>query len=227
MLPTEKTTKQDSLDRQVILVYGPPKIGKSTFCSQAPEPLFLATEPGLNHLETFQVPCQTWEGLCEALADIAKGEHKFKTIVIDTIDNAYQLCSDAVCRKQGITHPADMEYGKGHGLVNQEFRRVLTKAGLLPYGLILVSHTQTRDRTEKGITRTVTTCTLPESARKVVMGYADIILYCDVEDTDDGERRVLRTKPTTIYEAGDRTGRLPAVLDLDWTAFEAAYKGGK
>jgi len=36
---------------------------------------------------------------------------------------------------------------------------------------------------------------------------------------DDGAksiRRVIRTKPSLYYEAGDRTGRLPETIDLDF-----------
>jgi hypothetical protein len=59
----------------------------------------------------------------------------------------------------------------------------------------------------------------------------DIILFCDLEPTTgaDGKpahRRVIRTKPNTNYEAGDRTGRLPEVIDLDFAKFVAAFAQG-
>jgi hypothetical protein len=38
---------------------------------------------------------------------------------------------------------------------------------------------------------------------------------------------VLRTKPAKHYEAGDRTGRLPETLPLDYAAFTAALATGK
>ena len=34
---------------------------------------------------------------------------------------------------------------------------------------------------------------------------------------------MIRTKPSLYYEAGDRTGRLPATLDLDFGKFIEAY----
>ncbi|MHB9038636.1 MAG: ATP-binding protein, partial [Armatimonadota bacterium] len=39
-------------------------------------------------------------------------------------------------------------------------------------------------------------------------------------------RRVLRTKPHVNYEAGDRTKRLPNVIDLDYAKFIEAYNAG-
>ena len=37
--------------------------------------------------------------------------------------------------------------------------------------------------------------------------------------------RVLRTKPSPTFEAGDRTGRLPEAIDLDYAKFVAAFHG--
>ena len=73
MLPTKKSPpKQDHADLTV-LVYGPSKIGKSTGCSRSEGALFLATEPGLNSLDVFQVPIRSWEELLAACGEIAEG----------------------------------------------------------------------------------------------------------------------------------------------------------
>lgn len=231
MLPTQKTPPKPNLNDLTVLVYGPSKIGKSTWCSQSEGALFLATEAGLNNLDVFQVPIGTWDELLAACKEIAEGKHSFKTVIIDTVDNAYRMCAEHVCQKFKIEHESDLGYGKGYALINNEFYRVLNKLALLPYGLFLISHSQEREletRTGK-ITRVVPT--LPEKARKIVIGMVDIILFCDLELTAgaDGkpvQKRVLRTKPNVNYEAGDRTGRLPEVIDLDFAKFVAAFAQG-
>jgi len=229
-LPTEKTPPKTDLRDMNLLVYGPPKIGKSTFCSHADGALFLATEAGLNHLDVFQSPIGSWEEMTEALSQIAAGQHKFRTIVIDTVDNAYRFCEEYICRKLKIDHPADATFGKGWGSVNSEFTRVLTKLGSLPYGLILVSHAREKEVTTRTGTINRIGPTLPEGARKIVTGFADCILFFDVETVPNADgkttyRRVIRTKPTTHYEAGDRTGRLPETLPLDYRAVVKALHG--
>ncbi len=70
--------------------------------------------------------------------------------------------------------------------------------------------------------------TLPDKARKIVLGMVDLILYCDLDAVTDDEgkttyRRVMRTKPSPHYEAGDRTGRLPETIDLDFAKFTEAF----
>ncbi|MBI4910952.1 MAG: ATP-binding protein [Acidobacteria bacterium] len=230
MLPTAKTQPKPDLADLTVLVYGQTKIGKSTFCSQSEAALFLATEPGLNALDVYQVPVQSWEELRAACGEIEKGDHPFRTVIIDTIDNAYKFCTDFIIKKHKIEHESDLGYGKGYALVNNEFQRVLTKLAFLPYGLFLISHAkevEIETRTEK-YTRVVPT--LPDKARKIVLGMVDMVLYSDLdviegeeEDTEETFRRVIRTKPSRYHEAGDRTGRLPEIIELDFAKFMDAF----
>ncbi len=224
MLPKTKTKPKNLLSDLTALVFGPSKIGKSTWCSKAENALFLATEPGLNALEVFQSPITCWEDLLQACAEIAEGKHDFKTNVIDTVDNAYKMCADYVCKKFKIEHESDLGYGKGYALINNEFQRVLNKLAFLPYGLILISHSQEKEIETRTGKHTRIVPTLPDKARKLVTGLVDLILFCDLEmkPGDDGKpawQRVMRTKPSPNYDAGDRTGRLPEVIPLDFPTF--------
>jgi hypothetical protein len=228
MLPKTKTQPKNALSDLTALVFGPSKIGKSTWCSNAENALFLATEPGLNALEVFQTPITCWEDLLQACAEIAEGKHAFKTIVIDTVDNAYKMCADYVCKKFKIEHESDLGYGKGYALINNEFGRVINKLAFLPYGLILVSHSQEREIETRTGRHTRMVATLPDKARKMVTGLVDMILFCDLEmkpgeDAKPTWQRVMRTKPSPNYDAGDRTGRLPEVIPLDFSRFMKAF----
>lgn len=231
MLPTSKTPPRMDIHSLTTLIYGPSKIGKSTWCSQAEGALFLATEPGLNALEVYQLPIFSWQELLKTAQKITTEEHQFKTIVIDTIDNAYKMCRDYICNRFKISHPSDLPFGKGFSLINDEFQRVVNKLALLPTGLILVSHSFDRDFEAKTGTYTRTVPTLPEGARKLVMSLVDLILFCDLEideyAAEDGEKkvyqRVIRTKPSLNYDAGDRTGKLPETIPLDFRAFLDAF----
>ena len=223
-LPTQKTPPQCSLNTLTALVYGPPKIGKSTFASKAPNALFLATEPGLNALEVYQLQIATWKDFLAAIDEIAKGNHGYRTIVIDTLDMLYRLCADSVCRQRGVIHESDGAHGNIYGLIKVELQRALTRLANLPYGLILICHSKERDMETKTGVMTRTVPTLSESFREVVNSLVDIILFCDfqVEKDEKGTtvlRRVMRTKAHPNYDAGDRFHRLPEIIDLDFDAF--------
>jgi len=229
MLPTEKTRPKSDLSTVTILAYGPSKFGKSEMFSQAENALFLATEPGLNHLETFQVPITSWEQLLAACAELAEGKHSFRTVVVDTVDNAHRLCAEHICRQQKIAHESDLAYSKGYALVANEFQRVLTKLTFLGLGVVFISHSQEREVDGRTGKYTKLVPSLPEKPRRFLTGLCDLILFADFEPVagPNGERsfrRVLRTKPSQHYEAGDRTGRLPDVIDFDYRVFAEEFR---
>lgn len=227
-LPSERTKPVMDLGKQTILLYSAPKLGKSTFASQFPEAIFFECEPGLSHLEVFKIPTYTWEDFLAACKLVAQGNHPFQTIVIDTADNAFKFCSDHICSKHNIEYEGDMGHGKGWALVKNEWHRVLTRLASLPYGLVLISHAQDKTIETRTGEYTKTQPSLPDRARNVVLGLVDMILYCEAIPRKDAAgnvtvERVMRTKPHPTYEAGDRTGRLPEILPLDYDTFVKTF----
>jgi hypothetical protein len=227
-LPTTPTKPSADLSTKTTLIYGPPKIGKSSFASRFPNALFLECEPGLNELEVFKVQTYNWPDFLAACKLVAAGDHDFKTIVIDTADNAFKYCSEFVCGKHSVEYEGDLGHGKGWALVKNEWHRVLTRLASLPGGLVLISHAVDKTVETRTGEYTKTQPSLPDRARHVVLGLVDMILYCDTTTRKDAEgnpmvERIIRTKPHPTYEAGDRTGRLPESLPLNFDAFEKAF----
>lgn len=226
-LPTKKTKPSYSMEKLSMLLYGAPKIGKSTFCSRAQAAIFIATEPGLNHLETHQVPVTTWEELLQAFALLENEEHNFKTIVIDTVDKAWDFCESYVCNRHKITHINDLGYGKGYHLLSTEFGRVFTKLFALGHGVILTSHAELKDVDTPLGKQTKWVPTFARRGQNVVLPMVDIIGFAqnEISMSEQGERierRVLHTKTSALFEAGDRTNRLPAKLPFAYQVFEKA-----
>lgn len=225
MLPTEKRKVVGDLSQEIILAYGSPKIGKSTFFSYFPDALFISTEPGLNHLEVYEQPIAEWMQFVETVRDLEKSPTQFKTVIIDTIDNLYLFCQSYIYKINGIKHESDMEWGRGWKEVDSEFRRVVTRlAKIRTMGLCFVSHSEEKEIRTRGKKEPETKVahTLPNRARKIINPIADMILYMGL---DDNGGRVIHTKETNRYEAGDRTGNLPDTLPLNYERFVAAYHG--
>lgn len=230
-LPTKRTPPLTKITDYIVFIYGPPKVGKSTFCAKAPNVLFLATEPGLNSLDVFQIPISSWEELVEAYELLKAGQHDYQTVVIDTVDLALQFCAVWCRAKLGIVHESDAAYGKGFSFVKETFSCQMALFASLPYGLIFVSHAELKEVDTRAGKRTKIFPTVPGKARGVVVGMSDVILFADLIDIDgpDGKpvtQRVLRCAPTAEYEAGDRTGHLPDTLPLDYKAVVAAFAAG-
>ena len=221
-LPDSPTAPLSNLLDYKGFLYGTPKIGKTTFFSKA-NAIYADTEKGTSALEVYAVQVDTWKTFLDFCAALTISK-EWDTVVLDTVDNLYQLCMEHVCAAQKIKHPADLEYGKGWALVTNEFKRVLTKLAQGPRGLWFVSHAQ--DVTIKTRTAEINKAvpTITGKAREFLLGFADIILYAEMMETKEGLTRVLHAGPGENWEAGDRTGRLPETMPLDWNAVTEAFE---
>ena len=67
------------------VLYGPEGIGKSTFASHFPNPVFIDTEGGTKRLNVKRLPQPTsWAMLLDEVAEVRKGSVPCGTLVIDT-----------------------------------------------------------------------------------------------------------------------------------------------
>lgn len=230
ILPEAPTEPSISASRLRTLIYGRPKVGKSTLAAQFPRALFLDCEGGLAALRVYRAPVGSWRDFLDLCNAIVTTEHRYETLVVDTVDALYQRCVESVCARLQIAHESEADYGKAYSMIASEFSRVLQKLALLPYGLVLISHATEREvRTRTGKTMRLSP-SLPDRINRIATGIVDLILYMelDVAVSANGEiieRRCIRTKPTSYFDAGDRTGLLPDSLDPSWEALEGALRG--
>ena len=110
------------------VVYGPEGIGKSTFASKFPAPLFIDTEGSTSRLNVARTdPPSSLAMLSSMLTELAQNDHGYKTLVLDTADWAERLCIKAVCDKNSKTGIEDFGYGKGFTYVYEEMGRILNQ----------------------------------------------------------------------------------------------------
>lgn len=221
MLPIEKTKPTLNLAKQVILIHGKPKIGKSTLVSKLfPNGLFIATEPGLNFLSVYKVSVNSWAKFLEVCGEIARESNKFSPIIIDTVDLLVAYCTEFICDREKINHPSDLDYGKGWSMVSKELQRALTKLSTMG-GLVLIGHTKTEEIKTKTKSYHKDNLTITGENRRVVLAIADLILYIDHEAEEGGkEKRIIRTKSSLYWEAGSRADSLvslPDIIPLDYS----------
>src|SRR4029077_464873 len=90
-------TKQRKRRPIFAVLEGPSGVGKSTFASEADNPIFIPTERGLDQITTAKFPTpKTLEEFGAYLKAIDEESHEYKTVVIDTIDALELLIFDAV-----------------------------------------------------------------------------------------------------------------------------------
>jgi len=229
MIPENKSPVVDAASAQIITVIGEPGIGKSTFASQFPNALFAATEPGLNFLEVYQTPVTSWDRFRALCQELAKSPKHIETLVIDTIDILYLLCTahhNALANDgEGVQHASENgKFGRGFGIINSDFRRVLSLLPLLrthrgtPMGLVFVTHAKEVETDTRLGKVNQWRSTLSGKASEIVIGMSNIVLFLTVQNED----RIILTSKSERYTAKDRTGRLPEKLPLNYAAFAAA-----
>lgn len=109
-----------------VVVYGPEGIGKSTFASKFPNPLFIDTEDSTKKLDVrrFDRP-SSWQMLIDQIKYVKANPTICKTLIIDTADWAEKLCIANICAGAKIGGIEDFGYGKGYVYVEEEIGRLL------------------------------------------------------------------------------------------------------
>ena len=101
-----------------IMLYGPHGIGKGTWASKAPSPIFLDIEGGLEDTECERTDrLGSIDQVNEALTWLVSGDHDYKTCVVDTVDWLEQLIHKQIVKDEGknnVKSIADIGYGKGY-----------------------------------------------------------------------------------------------------------------
>jgi hypothetical protein len=109
-----------------VVVYGPEGIGKSTFASLFPDPLFIDTEGSTARMDVARTEAPTSLAmLTQLLTEIRDNPPGCRTLIIDTIDWAERLCIQKVCAESHKSGIEDFGYGKGYTYVYEEMGRIL------------------------------------------------------------------------------------------------------
>ena len=136
--------KGKKVSKPKLLFYGEPGAGKSTAASEFMNPFFIGNEAP-DHLECHKVHTRTLKEMREPLEYLLKGDHKYRTLVIDSIDGWQDMFRNESCHNDDYVSPN--KYDKGYGAFWNELRAryvMLRKDYLLPLSekmaLILISH---------------------------------------------------------------------------------------
>ena len=91
-----------------MLIYGTEGIGKSTLAAEAPNPIFVPTEDGLDQIECDSFPlAQSFDDVLAYLKTLAAEDHEYQTVVIDSADWLERLIgASATTRSVAVSESA-------------------------------------------------------------------------------------------------------------------------
>ena len=232
------------------VIYGQEKIGKSTLASNFPNPVFIDTEDGTMNLDVSRAPKpQSWTALLGTIDSLNKNQQGFKTLVIDSVDWAQALCVQHILAahpKDGVALNSieELGYGRGYVYLAEEFGRLLTALTELTKAtgmhIVVVCHAAIRkfelpeeggtyDRWELKLERRPASGT---SVQAIVKEWADLLLFASyktmvIEQESgkkkaSGEKRVLRTQHTAVWDGGNRYNLKPEI-PMVWESLEHLF----
>lgn len=221
LLDLQPTVISRDLKDKYILLYGRPKVGKTTFAAQCEGNLIFCFEKGVNFkagIYALSVP--TWSDFKVAVKQLKKPDvkAKFNTITLDTVTIAWDLCQQYICQNNGVSAIGDIPYGKGYALLSEEFSTVLRDISLLGYGVILIAHAKiTPQKINEDLTIEKVAPAIPDRARNFINAFVDIIGYVEHTFDENGQSvRTLVTRETPYIEAGSRSAYLSARIPFGY-----------
>ena len=209
------------LRSKYLLLAGPPKIGKTEFCTMAPDALVLAFEIGTNARPGAMIQkIDTWSTFKLVLRQLEKPEAKakFSTICIDTVAIAYDLCEQFICAQNGVQKIGDIPYGGGYAALSKEFDSALRKITMMGYGLIMTCHL--KESSDENGEITGYKPDLNNRCLKIVNGLVDIIGVITQTWDEHGEsHRWIQTRSTPTIVAGSRYKYLAPRIPFGYNEF--------
>ena len=230
-----------------VLIYGPEGIGKSTFASRFPEPVFIDTEGSTKDMDVARFEkASSWTMLLDQVRYVKMNPSVCRTLVIDTADWAEQMCVANLCARYGKKGVEDFGYGNGYVYAKEEFGRflnVLEEVVDAGVNVVLTAHAQMRkfeqpdelgsyDRWELKLGKKTSSQTAP-----LAKEWADMVLFANYKTwsvaVDDkgkkrkaqGGARVMYTSHHPCWDAKNRYG-LPEEMPFEYESIRSIIEGG-
>lgn len=221
---------------QKVVLYGPEGIGKSSFASMFPNPLFIDTEGSTANMDVARMDKPSSLTFLEQQIDFVKHNRPCQTLIIDTIDWGEQIVIAAVLADGGKKSITEFGYGEGFIRLVEQMGKLLNKmSDLVEIGInvVLTAHSQivrfeqpdemgAYDRYELKLGNKTTGKTAA-----LVKEWADMVLFLNyktysVAVDDKGKKHKgqggVRTMYATHHPAWDAKNRhgLPDEMPMDY-----------
>lgn len=235
-------TRGKRLRAPKIVIYGPPKVGKSTFAATAPASVGIITEEGLDNIDVPAFPrAQTFADVMQAIATLYTDTHEFQTVFVDSLDWLEPLILAKVCTDNNVKNIEQIGFGKGYIFADDLWKQffdgldALRNKGMT---VICIAHEQVTKVKNPSLSDDYDAYSLKlnKRATALVNEWADVIGFAqhevftrqvdpanklnkDVKATTTGARK-LHLNPHPAFVAGNRYG-IPDT-PLSWAAFSQA-----
>ena len=217
------------LSGYITFIYGPAKVGKTTFGSKMPGHLILAFERGYNALPGVMVQdVTTWGEMKQIVRELKKPEVKevYKSIIIDTADVAAEACQKYICNQLGIENIGDGGWStNGWAKYKKEFEDTFRTLTQLGYAVVFLSHEKEKTiKPQTGNEYQQIGSSMQSSAMAIVENMSDIIGYAHpIIDKNGESKRVLSLRsPDNTIRCGCRFRYIAPEIEFSYESLTKA-----
>lgn len=194
-----------------------------------PGSLVLAFERGYNALPgVYAADVTSWGDMKQIMRELKKPEvkEKFKSIIIDTVDQAADACQKYICNQLGIENIGDGGWtNNGWAKYKKEFEETFRTLTQLGYAVVFISHDKEKTiKLETGTEYQQISSSMQSSAMAIVENMSDIIAYAHPIVTSSGEqKRVLTLRsPDNSVRCGCRFSQIEPEIEFSYEALTKA-----
>lgn len=231
-----------------IVLYGPPKVGKTSFAASIPDNLILDFEGGsgaqsANRIDKNRI--DTFEKVLDVLKQIYDQKHRFKFLTLDTLDWLQEIVFEKAAKEHNQPTVAAVPYGVGFATVQNLWRQILDGLELIQeekgMAILCLAHSHIvtyNSPTSESYNRVSLKLHEKEKGNSTVSlfrEWVDVIAYVNsevfVKEEDAGFKKKIRRATAgertmhlvdhPAFLAGNRYA-LPSEIAFDWPSLQEA-----
>lgn len=221
-----KASKGVIMRPQIVVLYGPNGVGKTTLACAYEQPMILDLENGSGFLSNVTRlgtdALQSFAQVREVVAALMTDKHEFKTLVIDSLESLETLIYQAVCKENKVKSIEEIPYGKGYTFAREAVEEFMHELQALrdraQMNVVLVGHSVVKPFNDpsKNVAYDRFILRLNDKMSSVVKDLADSVFFItyrvDVHETKGQQKakaygsdeRVVHTRWGASHDAKSR-----------------------
>lgn len=228
-----KLSKGKKQEPEFFVLFGVEGIGKTTFATQAPDPVVIDIEGGSSQIDTTRVEdedLKTVQNVVDTINELAQSE--YKTLILDSASRLEKIIWNEVAARAGKNSIEDIGYAKGYIFALEDWEKVLTacqNAKKIGKNVIIIAHNHQKTFNDPTMVEGYTRYELElhHKAAGLIKKNVDAIYFAnykvlvkDGRGLDTGER-CMYTERRAGHDAKNRFG-LPYEVNLNWSDYMKA-----
>tara|TARA_Y100000361_G_scaffold7289_1_gene6089 strand:+ start:140 stop:787 length:648 start_codon:yes stop_codon:yes gene_type:complete len=210
-----------------MIIYGPPKIGKTTVLSQLDNCLIIDLEQGSDMVDALKVKVNNLTELTNVAREIIKQDKPYKYVAIDTISKLEEWC-EAEGKKIYMKTPMGKNFetknpgmsilslpnGAGYLYLRMAYKKWIDRLNLLADHVILVGHLKDKMLEKKGKEVAVKDLDLTGKIKQITCANADAVGYIYREE----DKTMVSFNSLDDITAGSRCAHLKGkTMPMNWS----------